>query len=113
MFPLDSFPRAYGFVFIWKRLAATCHWIVPEFQAVIGPIAREQEHAGSDIDLMVVGTLQQIDLLPVLRKLENRFRREVNVTLFPPGGVHQKLTSTGHFLSSVMNEKTIRQGFTK
>jgi predicted nucleotidyltransferase len=86
MFPLHSFPRAYGFVFIWKRLAATCHWIVPELQAVIGSIAREQEHAGSDIDLMVVGTLQQIDLLPVLRKLENRFRREVNVTLFSPGG---------------------------
>jgi hypothetical protein len=56
---------------------------------------------------MVVGTLQQIDLLPVLRKLENRFRREVNVTLFSPVEFRRKLASADHFLSSVMNAKTI------
>lgn len=39
---------------------------------------------GSDIDLMVVGGIQPIDLLPALRELEDRFRREVNVTLFSP-----------------------------
>jgi predicted nucleotidyltransferase len=66
--------------------------IIPELKATIekfggrielallyGSIARGEEHAGSDIDLMVVGTLQQIDLLPVLRKLESLFRREANV----------------------------------
>jgi predicted nucleotidyltransferase len=60
--------------------------IVPEFKAAIekfdgrielalqyGSIARGEEHASSDIDLMVVGTLQRIDLLPVLRKLEAAF----------------------------------------
>jgi hypothetical protein len=59
------------------------------------------------MDLMVVGTLRQIDLLPVLRNLERRFRREVNVTLFSPAELHQKLASADHFLSSVMNAKTI------
>jgi predicted nucleotidyltransferase len=71
--------------------------IIPELKAAIdkfggrielallyGSIARGEEHASSDIDLMAVGTLRQIDLLPVLRKLESRFRREVNVTLFSP-----------------------------
>jgi hypothetical protein len=28
---------------------------------------------------MVVGGIQQIDLLPILRKLESRFRREVGI----------------------------------
>ena len=56
---------------------------------------------------MVVGTLQQIDLLPVLRKLESRFRREVNVTLFSPEEFRRKLASADYFLSSVMNAKTI------
>ncbi len=56
---------------------------------------------------MVVGTLQQIDLLPVLRKLECRFRREVNVTLFSPEEFRRKLESADHFLSSVMEAKTI------
>ena len=94
--------------------------IIPELKAAIekfggriklallyGSIARGEEHAGSDIDLMVVGTLRQIDLLPVLRNLESRFRREVNVTLFSPGEFHRKLASADHFLSSVMNAKTI------
>jgi predicted nucleotidyltransferase len=72
-----------------------------------GSIARGEEHAGSDIDLMIVGMLRQIDLLPVLRKLESRFRREVNVTLFSPGEFHRKLASADHFLSSVMEAKTI------
>ena len=94
--------------------------IIPELRAAIeqfggrielallyGSIARGQEHAGSDIDLMLVGTLQQIDLLPVLRKLESRFRREINVTLFSPEEFHRKLASTDHFLSSVMKTKTI------
>jgi predicted nucleotidyltransferase len=94
--------------------------IIPELKAAIekfgerielallyGSIASREEHAGSDIDLMVVGTLQQIDLVPVLRNLENRFRREVNVTLFSPAEFHLKLASGDHFLSSVMNAKTI------
>jgi hypothetical protein len=58
-------------------------------------------------DLMVIGTLQQIDLLPILRKLESRFRREVNVTLLSPEEFHRKLASADHFLSYVMNGKTI------
>jgi predicted nucleotidyltransferase len=94
--------------------------IIPELKAAIekfgrqielallyGSIARGEEHAGSDIDLMLVGTLQQIDLLPVLRKLENRFRREINVTLFSPEEFRRKLASGDHFLSSVMEAKTI------
>ena len=51
--------------------------------------------------------IRQIDLLPVLRNLESRFRREVNVTLFSPGEFHRKLASADHFLTSVMNAKTI------
>ena len=56
---------------------------------------------------MIVGTLQQIDLLRILQKLESRFHREVNVTLFSPEEFHRKLASADHFLSSVMNAKTI------
>ncbi len=50
----------------------------------MGRLRAAREHAGSDIDLMIVGTLQQIDLLRILQKLESRFHREVNVTLFSP-----------------------------
>ena len=78
-----------------------------ELALLYGSIARGEEHAGSDRNLLFIGTLQQIDLLPVLRKLESRFRREVNVTLFSPEEFHRKLASADHFLSSVMKAKTI------
>jgi predicted nucleotidyltransferase len=72
-----------------------------------GSMARGQEHLGSDIDLLVVGNIQQIDLLPTLRKLENRFRREINVTLFSMEEFRRKCASADHFVSSVLKGKTI------
>jgi predicted nucleotidyltransferase len=72
-----------------------------------GSIARGSEHAMSDVDLMVVGAIQQIDLLPSLRKLESRFRREVNVTLFSPEEFQRKRALKDHFLSTVLKGKTI------
>ena len=78
-----------------------------ELALVYGSIVRGEEHSGSDIDLMIVGTLKQIDLLPTLRKLEASFRREVNVTLFSPEEFHRKLETEDHFLHTVLKGKTI------
>jgi predicted nucleotidyltransferase len=72
-----------------------------------GSVARGSEHAGSDVDLMVVGALQQIDLLPSLKRLEARFRREVNVTLFSPEEFRRKRALKDHFLTTVLKGKTI------
>ncbi len=72
-----------------------------------GSVARGEEHSASDVDLMVIGTLKQIDLLPALRKLEARFRREVNVTLYSPEEFRQKRAAGDHFLHSVLKGKTI------
>jgi predicted nucleotidyltransferase len=78
-----------------------------ELAFLYGSVARGEEHSASDVDLMVVGALKQIDLLPALRKLEARFRREVNVTLFSPEEFRRKLAGEDHFLHSVLRGKTI------
>jgi predicted nucleotidyltransferase len=78
-----------------------------ELAFIFGSIARGQERASSDVDLMIVGTLKQIDLVPVLRKLEDRFGREVNVTLFSSREFRDKLAAGDHFLSSVLKGRTI------
>jgi predicted nucleotidyltransferase len=70
-----------------------------------GSVARGEEKSGSDVDLMIVGSLKQIDLLPALRKLESRFRREVNVALFSSGEFHRKLATGDHFLKTVLKAK--------
>lgn len=78
-----------------------------ELAVLYGSVARGQEHAGSDIDLMIVGSVKQIDLLPALRKLESRFGREVNATLFSADEFRRKLAGKDHFLTSVLKGRTI------
>jgi predicted nucleotidyltransferase len=78
-----------------------------DLAVIYGSMARGQEHAGSDIDLMVVGQIQQIDLLPTLRKLESRFGREVNVTFFSPEEFERRRASPDHFVNSVLQGQTI------
>jgi predicted nucleotidyltransferase len=78
-----------------------------ELAFLYGSVARGEEHSASDVDLAIVGTLRQIDLLPALRKLEARFHREVNVTLFSPDEFSARLAAGDHFLDSVLKGKTI------
>ncbi|HZZ39124.1 MAG TPA: nucleotidyltransferase domain-containing protein [Acidobacteriaceae bacterium] len=72
-----------------------------------GSVARGSEGATSDIDLMIVGKIRQIDLVPSLRKLESRFGREVNVTLFSPEEFRRKRAAHDHFISTVLKGKII------
>jgi predicted nucleotidyltransferase len=78
-----------------------------ELALLYGSVARGEEKPASDVDLMIVGSLKQIDLLPSLRKLESRFGREVNVTLFSSEEFRRKLAAGDHFLKAVSKGKTI------
>jgi uncharacterized protein len=78
-----------------------------ELAFIYGSLARGEERASSDVDLMIVGSVKQIDLVPVLRKLEDRLGREVNATLYSPQELRSKLAAGDHFLRSVLKGKTI------
>jgi predicted nucleotidyltransferase len=78
-----------------------------ELALIYGSVARGEERASSDVDLMIVGSVKQIDLVPVLRKLEARLGREVNATLYSPQEFRGKLAAGDHFLRSVLKGRTI------
>jgi len=69
---------------------------------VYGSIARREERATSDVDLMVVGTVGLGDLAPSLRKAEKRLGREVNVTNYSVSEFREKVTEGDHFLTTVL-----------
>ena len=69
---------------------------------VYGSIARHEEHATSDVDLMVIGNIGLGDLAPSLRKTEKRLGREVNVTNYSVDEFRKKVTETDHFLTTVL-----------
>jgi predicted nucleotidyltransferase len=69
---------------------------------VYGSIARHEEHATSDVDLMVIGTVGLGDLAPSLRKVEKRVGREVNVTDYSVDEFRRKVAEDDQFLTTVL-----------
>jgi predicted nucleotidyltransferase len=69
---------------------------------VYGSVARSQEHALSDVDLLVVGAVGLAELAPALRKAESRLGREVNTTSYSANEFRKKVAAKDHFLSELL-----------
>ena len=75
--------------------------------AVYGSVARGAEQPQSGVDLVIVGPLAMAALLPVLRKVERQFGREVNVMRFSENEFADKLRGGDHFVKSLVGGKLI------
>jgi predicted nucleotidyltransferase len=73
-----------------------------KWAAIYGSIARGEEQAQSDIDLLIVGPVGMTELLPALRRVEQQFGREVNVTRYSESEFLAKRHGRDHFLNSVL-----------
>ena len=69
---------------------------------VYGSIARREERATRDVDLMVVGKVGLGALAPTLAKVEKRLGREVNVTNYSENEFRKKVVEGDHFLTTVL-----------
>ena len=74
---------------------------------VYGSIARGEEKASSDVDLMVVGEISFSDVVSTLAKIETKLGREANPTVYGPREFREKLAAKNHFLSAVAKEKKL------
>jgi predicted nucleotidyltransferase len=75
--------------------------------AIYGSIARSEEVGQSDIDLLVVGEIATVDLVPVLRRTERQFGRKVNVKLYSEKEFRDKMRGSDHFIKSVLRSKLV------
>ena len=69
---------------------------------VYGSVARNQEHALSDVDVVVIGSVGLAELSPALRTVETRLAREVNVVSYSVREFRKKVAAKDHFLSQVL-----------
>ena len=69
---------------------------------VYGSIARREERATSDVDLMVIGDVGLAELAPSLRKAERRLGRDVNLTSYSVDEFRRKSAQGDHFLTNVL-----------
>jgi len=74
---------------------------------VYGSMARQQERADSDVDLMVVGNVTFSEVVSALRPSQKAVGREINPTVFSIPEFRSKLSAGNHFLHGVMKDKKI------
>lgn len=102
------FPELWGLIEKTAGLLPMLRQALEPLQARIacafvhGSVARTEEHALSDVDLLIIGAIGLAELAPALRKVEGRLGREVNVTGYSAREFRQKVTANDHFLSEVL-----------
>jgi len=74
---------------------------------VFGSIARGEEKAGSDVDLMVIGRLGLRDLSRLLSGIEKKIGREVNPHILREEEFQKRIRAKEHFVSNVMETPKI------
>jgi predicted nucleotidyltransferase len=70
---------------------------------VYGSLARNEERATSDVDLMVIGEIGLADLAHSLRKTEKRLGREINAIIYSVAEFRRKISRGDHFLANVLS----------
>jgi predicted nucleotidyltransferase len=74
---------------------------------VYGSVAREQETAQSDVDLMVVGKATLDEVLSRFSTVEKSIGRPINPTVYSVAEFKSKLASGNHFLTAVLKGQKV------
>jgi predicted nucleotidyltransferase len=74
---------------------------------VYGSMARRDESAGSDVDLMVVGDATLDEVLTQLAPVERMIGREINPTVYSTDEFKSRLQEGNHFLRSVLRGEKV------
>ena len=74
---------------------------------VYGSVARQEETAQSDIDLMIIGQITLEDVLSRLSGVENTLSRALNPSVYSAAEFRSKLVSGNHFLNTVMKGQKV------
>ena len=74
---------------------------------VYGSVARGEEKATSDIDLMVIGAISLDEVLDAVGPVEKQLRRPINPTIYTPEELKTRLHEGNHFLQSLKKSKKV------
>lgn len=77
-----------------------------ELAFIFGSVARGERTAGSDVDVLIVGSVRLGDLALPLRQLERTLQIPVNVSHYTAAEFQDKRHSS-HFLQTILHDKKI------
>ena len=74
---------------------------------VFGSVARSQQRAESDIDLLMIGGAAFGEVVATLANAQTQLCREVNPTVYPPNEFSAKIHAGHHFVKSILKREKI------
>jgi len=78
-----------------------------EFAFIYGSFAKHEETAKSDIDLFIVGKLDEARLLREINKLEGKLKREINYSIFRGYEFKQKVEEKDSFIMDLLKNPKV------
>jgi len=78
-----------------------------EVAFIYGSFAKKEENANSDIDLFIVGKIDDSKLLRKIRKLEEILKREINYSLFTRDEFGKKIKVRDSFILDLLENPKI------
>jgi len=74
---------------------------------IYGSFAKGEERLGSDIDMVIVGEVEEEKLIGLVREIEGRIGRQINYVLFTPVEFKNRKRKKDPFLTNVLKEPRI------
>lgn len=74
---------------------------------IYGSFAKGTQNHASDVDVIVIGSVKFTEVVGALLPAQEKLRREINPTVYPPDEFRSKVAAKHHFLSSVLKGEKI------
>lgn len=74
---------------------------------IYGSFARGKEQAVSDIDLLILGNVDEKSLIHAIKSLEDKLQREINYTLYSPTAWKKRKAAKDSFIIEVLKQPII------
>jgi predicted nucleotidyltransferase len=74
---------------------------------IYGSYAEDAETPQSDLDLFIVGEVDEVRLIPVVNGLEKRLHREINYVLYTPEEYMRRKRGKDPFVTNVLEGKKV------
>lgn len=78
-----------------------------EYAFIFGSIAKGKEYGSSDIDLLLIGEVDQDFLVERISKLQSELSREINYQIYTKAEVIKKLAEKNEFFLNIFSEPII------
>jgi len=74
---------------------------------IFGSYAKAKESILSDIDLMIIGEINEDKLIPEVTRIENKIDREINYHIFSTSDWKKKIKEKNSFLVNILSQPKI------